>query len=274
MTGKLDIAFVLPVYNGEDTILETINSILNQTISNLRLIVLDNGSTDRTTSIVENVRDPRIKIIEFSHKKDLSESLNRAFSINISCPMCLCHADDIFYPEYAENILRAITEYPEVEVFFSNADIINEKGALVFSVKNLVKKVINYFDPVLMGEYSALRLIFMNTLIAPSACFVKGGNAIDYIFDNKFAFYVDVDLWCQFLFDNRCLRVVKKSLIGYRVHAQQQSASASVWIRQSEELKSLIEKHVEKSSVPSFFKSMCFLAFFTRYFIKKITSFL
>jgi glycosyltransferase involved in cell wall biosynthesis len=60
------ISVIIPVYNGESTIQETIESVLKQTFSDFELIVIDDGSQDSTLQIVSMIQDPRIKV--FSHQ--------------------------------------------------------------------------------------------------------------------------------------------------------------------------------------------------------------
>lgn len=54
------ISVVMPVYNGEQYILESINSILSQTIKDIELIIIDDGSTDRSSQIIQSIDDNRI----------------------------------------------------------------------------------------------------------------------------------------------------------------------------------------------------------------------
>ena len=56
------ITVCLPVYNGADTVLQTIHSVLNQTFIDFEFIIVDNVSTDATFDIISSVKDERIKI--------------------------------------------------------------------------------------------------------------------------------------------------------------------------------------------------------------------
>lgn len=56
------ISIVIPVYNGERTIKETVDSALGQTFSDLELIVINDGSQDSTLDILANISDPRLKV--------------------------------------------------------------------------------------------------------------------------------------------------------------------------------------------------------------------
>ena len=60
----LKVSVIIPTYNGSNTILRAINSVLNQTYSNLELIVVDDCSKDNTFEVVESLKDERVKVLD------------------------------------------------------------------------------------------------------------------------------------------------------------------------------------------------------------------
>ena len=62
------ISVIVPAYNAESTIHETIMSVLNQSFSDFELIVVNDGSTDNTIDVVSKINDERISIISFPNK--------------------------------------------------------------------------------------------------------------------------------------------------------------------------------------------------------------
>ncbi|MEO0685551.1 MAG: glycosyltransferase family A protein, partial [Cyanobacteria bacterium J06649_11] len=61
------ISVIIPVYNGEKTIKETINSVLNQTYQKLELIVINDGSLDLTLNVTSSITDPRLKVFSYQN---------------------------------------------------------------------------------------------------------------------------------------------------------------------------------------------------------------
>ncbi len=59
----VDVTVVIPVYNGEKTIEKCINSVLSQTLENIEVIVVNDGSTDKTEEIIKSFSDPRLKLL-------------------------------------------------------------------------------------------------------------------------------------------------------------------------------------------------------------------
>ena len=69
------ITVVIPVYNGEAFLVETIDSVLCQTFSDFELVLVDDGSTDQSVEIIRSYSDPRISFIACPH--DFTGTLNR-----------------------------------------------------------------------------------------------------------------------------------------------------------------------------------------------------
>ncbi|WP_219600209.1 glycosyltransferase family 2 protein, partial [Vibrio parahaemolyticus] len=74
------VSVVLPVYNCESFISDSVNSILKQTYRNIELIIIDDGSTDSTVDILNDFSDERIKIVS-RENKGLIFSLNEGISL-------------------------------------------------------------------------------------------------------------------------------------------------------------------------------------------------
>lgn len=67
LRSKNVISVVMPTYNVEKYVAEAIESVLNQTFNNFEFIIVDDGSTDSTKSIIQSFKDNRIKLIENEH---------------------------------------------------------------------------------------------------------------------------------------------------------------------------------------------------------------
>ncbi|OGR65003.1 MAG: hypothetical protein A2X31_07535 [Elusimicrobia bacterium GWB2_63_22] len=96
------ISVVMPVYNGEATVLASITSILAQTYKNLELIVVDDQSTDGTLRLINSVRDPRVRVI--SHPKRNGVGAIRRFGTGHARGeyVAVLDSDDIAFPERLE----------------------------------------------------------------------------------------------------------------------------------------------------------------------------
>ncbi len=121
------ISVVIPVYNGEKTIQTTIKSVLSQTFQDWELIIIDDGSQDKTLDIINKIQDPRIKIFSYPNA-GLAASRNRGFSHSIGEFIAFLDADDLWTPDKLEAQLKALQDNPQAAVAYSWCDCIDESG--------------------------------------------------------------------------------------------------------------------------------------------------
>jgi glycosyltransferase involved in cell wall biosynthesis len=119
------VSVVIPAYNAEDTLRATLESVLRQTIAPHEILVMDDGSTDHTRTILDSYGS-RLKV--FSQKNQgVAESRNvlcRAASGNV---IAFIDSDDIWHPSYLEIQSRLVNEYPEAAAtFVGHVDFLSE----------------------------------------------------------------------------------------------------------------------------------------------------
>jgi glycosyltransferase involved in cell wall biosynthesis len=108
------IAVVLPVYNGEKYIEEAIQSVLDQTFADFVLLVIDDGSTDRTLEVLSTFRDARLQIIRFPAHRGLVPALNTGIIESRSEFIARMDADDICMPQRFERQVAFLLEHPQI----------------------------------------------------------------------------------------------------------------------------------------------------------------
>ncbi|MFD2433455.1 glycosyltransferase family 2 protein [Mesonia maritima] len=96
---------VIPLFNKENHIYDTLTYILNQTFPDFEVIVVNDGSTDNSSNIVENFSDSRIRLF---HQENQGASVARNFGISRaqSKYIALIDADDIWYSTHLEEFTR------------------------------------------------------------------------------------------------------------------------------------------------------------------------
>ncbi|MEO1184545.1 MAG: glycosyltransferase [Cyanobacteria bacterium J06636_27] len=121
------ISVIVPVYNGEKTIKETIESVLNQTFSNLELIIIDDGSQDSTLKVISDIKDSRLKV--FSYKNaGVAISRNRGIKKSVGEFIAFLDADDLWTSDKLEVQLEALQSKPQAALAYSWVDYINAEG--------------------------------------------------------------------------------------------------------------------------------------------------
>ncbi len=126
------ISVIIPAYNAERTIRETIESVQRQTFQDFELIVINDGSKDRTVELVQSINDERLKIFSYENG-GLPVARNRGISRTTGEFIAFLDADDLWTPEKLELQLVALKQHPEAGVAYSWTCFmdVNEQGAAV-----------------------------------------------------------------------------------------------------------------------------------------------
>ncbi|WP_019498979.1 glycosyltransferase family 2 protein [Pseudanabaena sp. PCC 6802] len=125
------ISVVIPAYNAQKTILETIHSVLNQTVSNFEIIVINDGSRDNTLSLLSTISDPRLKVFSYENG-GLSVARNRGISNAIGEFISFLDADDLWTQDKLELQVAALQKNPDAGVVYSWTQFIDEHSNLLF----------------------------------------------------------------------------------------------------------------------------------------------
>lgn len=108
---KSDISVVVPLYNKEREVARAICSVLSQTCQPREIVVVDDGSTDRSASEAESIRSPLVRLIR-QENRGVSAARNRAVAEARGRWIALLDADDRWERGYLEEIVRLIASYP------------------------------------------------------------------------------------------------------------------------------------------------------------------
>lgn len=108
------IAVVLPVLNGEAYLAEAVRSVLDQTFTDFELVVVDDGSTDRTAEILASFSDARLRVIRFPENRGIVAALNAGIHGSESELIARMDADDICMPRRFERQVAFLDAHPDV----------------------------------------------------------------------------------------------------------------------------------------------------------------
>ena len=135
------VSIVLPTYNGEKFIQESIDSILNQSYTNWELIIVDDCSTDNTPGIIKKYtdKDTRIRIITNDENKKLPSSLNIGFEHAKGDYLTWTSDDNIYKKDALNYMVNFLDNHPETDLISCNFDFVNEDGSHKIEFTNLVK---------------------------------------------------------------------------------------------------------------------------------------
>jgi glycosyltransferase involved in cell wall biosynthesis len=125
------VSVIIPVYNGEETIRETIESVLDQTCSDFELLIINDGSSDQTLDVVSHLiaatHDSRIQLFSYPNS-GVNASRNRGIQHSIGEFIAFLDADDLWTTDKLETQLMALQTHPDAAVAYSWVDYIDADG--------------------------------------------------------------------------------------------------------------------------------------------------
>ncbi len=121
----------LPVRDNERTIDLAIRSILQQTYQNWELLVIDDGSIDRTVDVARAFNDPRIKVIVGGAAVGLPARLNQAIDLARCEYFARMDGDDVAYPQRLELQVAYLQQHPEVDLVGASAIVFRSTGEII-----------------------------------------------------------------------------------------------------------------------------------------------
>ena len=147
--NKLSVSIGLPVFNGEDYLRQSIDSILAQTYENFELIISDNASTDRTQQICREYakRDSRISFHESERNFGATWNFNRVFMLSSGVYFKWAAHDDVLGPDFLQKCVNVLDNDPSVVLCHSKTGCIDERGTLVGNYDEMRLDRINSVKP-------------------------------------------------------------------------------------------------------------------------------
>ncbi|GEM66492.1 glycosyl transferase [Sphingobacterium mizutaii NBRC 14946 = DSM 11724] len=203
------VSVVIPLYNKEESISGTINSVLNQTYKEFELIIVNDGSTDESLNIVKQFSDPRIVILD-KRNGGVSSARNLGVENSNYDWIAFLDGDDIWFPDHLETLFKAINIYPNEKVFstsYSHSDSISRDN-------NSIEVWTDYFKHAINGD-----VLWTSVILIHKSCFKKVG-----MFSEKMNRGEDIDLWIR-LAGNYNIVKIKKITAIYRLEAENRACN-------------------------------------------------
>lgn len=134
------VSVVLPTFNGEKYIRQSIDSCLNQTHCNIELIIVDDGSTDETPEIIKSYKDERIKYLRHEKNKGLPNALNTGFA-KADGEYLTWTSDDNYYVKDAIEKMLCFLQSKNCSFVYCNFYIFNDKNPYSLNIVRLPDKL-------------------------------------------------------------------------------------------------------------------------------------
>jgi len=121
------ISIVIPLYNKEGQIANTLRTVLAQTYKDFEIVIVNDGSTDRSVDEVAKFTDPRIRLIN-QQNAGVSAARNHGIKEAKGEYIALLDADDEWKPDYLETQMSMTKQFPEAKVFATNYEFRDTSG--------------------------------------------------------------------------------------------------------------------------------------------------
>jgi len=183
----IQFSVVIPLYNKANYIQNCLESVLKQTHKDFEVILVNDGSTDGSETVVQRFQDSRIRLVH-QENKGASAARNKGISLAKHEWIALIDADDYWYPNHLEELQNTIEQFPKADVICNNYEILLEK--------DYVKHPTFSIEYPLKAQY--IKDYFKGSLIDPIAwtsalIFKKVGE-----FDTNIKSGQDIDLMVKF----------------------------------------------------------------------------
>lgn len=206
------VSVILPVYNSSDFIFDSLSSILNQSLKDFELIIINDGSTDNSENIILNFNDYRIKYLKNEKNIGLVNTLNIGIEFASGKYIARMDSDDIAHPLRLQSQVKFLEENEKIGIVGSFVQIITSKGTNSY----------RGFELPIDNRNIKTYLFFHNPFVHPSVL-IRADILKNFTYSNDFTLAEDYFLWVKILEIYNGFNISSK-LLNYRIHSNNVSS--------------------------------------------------
>jgi glycosyltransferase involved in cell wall biosynthesis len=226
------LTIITPVYNAERYLEEVIVSVLSQGVNDLKYIIVDDGSTDRSLEIAQDYAERFSDIIKVVSQPNSGEAdaVNLGFALADSKYVMVVNADDPLLPEHCQKIVKVLQHKPRIVAAYPDWIMIDSSNEKIRNVKTI--------------EFSRRALIADLVCIpGPGTIFVSDAVKASTIRDPRFKYVSDYVFWLGLSSSGDFMRV-PEVLATWRQH--EHGATATGGTGMTDELLRVAEIHLDE----------------------------
>jgi glycosyltransferase involved in cell wall biosynthesis len=216
------VTIVVPSYNADATVLETVESLLKQTYINLEIIVIDDGSKDQTGTVLKNIVSKNASRLRYVKQDNAGQAaaLNNGWSQANGSYLGYLSADDVLYPDAIDQLVGFLESHPSTWVVYPDYDLIDADSKVIRKVTAPDFKAVDLVEKSICQP-------------GPGALFRKEAFVRTSGWDQKLRLTPDFDFWLRVSRHGEMARLAK-NLAGFRVHEGSQSFAPPSEIKSEE----------------------------------------
>ena len=208
---------VIPLYNKENYIADTLNSVINQTFKDFEVIIIDDGSTDNSYEKVSKINDQRIKIIKQANQ-GLSKARNTGIKNAQAEYIAFLDADDLWMEDFLQTILNLIGLHKEHCVFATYIKLLHTK-----ETANLLGNAFDVTHKIIISNYFKI----CKSILGPSSLVIKKTAFFTSGYFNESINYGEDDDFYIRCFKHYNIVYYRQPKIYYRVNVPNQLTAPS-----------------------------------------------
>ena len=236
------VSVIVPVYNVEKYIYETISSVLNQSYTKFELLIIDDRSPDHSIEICQQFKDIRLKIIH-QENRGLAGARNTGIRHAQGDYIAFLDGDDLWLPEKLAEHVKHLDSCPHVGVSFSRSQFIDDDSQPLGiyqmpKLKDITPQHLLCRNPIGNGSAPVIRREVLEEI-----CFQqkRHGKVEDAYFDEDFRQSEDIECWFRIATQtNWQIEGINDALTLYRINEKGLSANI---LKQLDSWEKLITKH-------------------------------
>ncbi len=164
---------VIPLYNKANHVKETINTVLNQSFQDFEIVVINDGSTDKSSQIVKMIKDSRINLIN-QENQGVSVARNRGIKESNAKYIAFLDADDLWLSAFLQTIYNLINDFPDAGIYATAFKYMSVKSKDFINMKALPTKkyrgiLSDYFTLTRKENYN----VWTSALCIPRKIFIE-----------------------------------------------------------------------------------------------------
>lgn len=192
MNAEPLVSVVIPVYNGASHLSDAVDSVLGQTVDTFELIVVDDGSTDRTRDVISHYARTDVRIVAFKQaNRGLSAARNSGLRLARADVVAFLDADDSWLPKKLERQMAHLDQHADCEACFTYFEEVDDRLWVTTPWSELEAKYgLSEVSPELLVERGNFVAGSGSSVMARTTAVREAGG-----FDERLVAAEDLDLW-------------------------------------------------------------------------------
>lgn len=205
MSGEPQVSVVMGVYNAERFLRAAVESVLGQTLRDVELIAVDDGSTDASPQILASFDDPRVRVLRQPANRGHPAALNRGWRAARAPLIARLDADDVAEPQRLERQVAAMRDRPELDVLGTWTTEIDEDG------RTIGRFTFPPSEPLIRWAMTVTNVVYHPSVIMRRTTLEALGG-----YDESVECADDYDLFTRVLMGGGRVGVLPERLLRYR----------------------------------------------------------